>query len=442
MSYITGFDRKQATLFPQSIDQIIDKENPVRFIDLFVDTIKVEEYGFKDITLNTNGRPPFHPADLLKLYIYGYMNKIRSSRGLEKECKRNIELIWLLKGLIPDHNTISNFRKDNPKAIKKVFRQTVQLAKNLDLIGGILIAGDGTKFRAQNSKKNNYNQKKIERHLAYIESKVEEYNNALSTADQDQKEELNAKIDKQNLHKSKYQKIGNQLKESEETQISTSDPESRQLMIRGVINEVAYNIQSSVDAKNKIPIDYQVTNQNDRNALTSMVRRAKTILRTNTFDAVFDKGYHNAEQIHNCHMIGVETHVAITAPSANAPDKNYNLSEFKYNHTKDTYKCPANQTLITNGNWYLKRVYRVKQYKTKSCKECPVKSSCTSARGQRIIERHEFAQALERNKIAQELNPQIYKQRQAIVEHPFGTMKRQWGFDHIITKKNNKTCFG
>ena len=129
MSYITGFDRKQATLFPQSIDQIIDKENPVRFIDLFVDTIKVEEYGFKDITLNTNGRPPFHPADLLKLYIYGYMNKIRSSRGLEKECKRNIELIWLLKGLIPDHNTISNFRKDNPKAIKKVFRQTVQLAK-------------------------------------------------------------------------------------------------------------------------------------------------------------------------------------------------------------------------------------------------------------------------------------------------------------------------
>jgi len=164
MSYIVGFNRKQTTLFPKAIDEIIEPENHVRFIDLFVNQLDIVNFGFKDVGLNVNGRPPFNPADLLKLYIYGYMNRIRSSRGLEKECKRNIELMWLIKGLVPDHNTISNFRKDNPKAIKKVFRATVQLAKNMNLIGGILIAGDGTKLRAQNSKKNNYNERKIAKH--------------------------------------------------------------------------------------------------------------------------------------------------------------------------------------------------------------------------------------------------------------------------------------
>ncbi|MBL4709419.1 MAG: transposase [Flavobacteriales bacterium] len=206
MSYIKGFDRTQAILIPETIDQLIDRNNPVRFIDAFVDSLDIVGFGFKDISLNKNGRPPFDPNDLLKLYIYGYLNKIRSSRGLEKEAKRNIELIWLMTGLVPDHNTISNFRRDNPKAIKKVFRATVNIAKNLDLIGGILLAGDGTKLRAQNSKKNNYNQKKIDRHPAYIETKLAEYCKALETADGDTKKEINAKIDTQNKHKKQYQK--------------------------------------------------------------------------------------------------------------------------------------------------------------------------------------------------------------------------------------------
>jgi len=190
MNYIQGFDRNQAVLIPETIEDLIDKNNPVRFIDLFVESLDLVSLGFRDLRFNTNGRPPFHPADLLKLYIYGYLNKIRSSRALERECSRNIELIWLVKGLVPDHNTISNFRRDNPKAIKQVFRQTVSLAKNLDLIGGLLLAGDGTKLRAQNSKKNNYNQKKIDRHLAYIERKLAEYCQALETADGEKKKSL------------------------------------------------------------------------------------------------------------------------------------------------------------------------------------------------------------------------------------------------------------
>ena len=438
MSYIQGFNRKQAVLVPETIDQLIAENNPVRFIDAFVNSLAVVDFGFKDIRLNKNGRPPFHPKDLLKLYIYGYLNKIRSSRGLEKECKRNVELMWLIKGLVPDHNTISNFRRDNPKAIKKVFRATVSIAKNLDLIGGVLLAGDGTKLRAQNSKKNNYNQKKIDRHLAYIETKLAEYCKALETADGDKKKVLKTKIAKQNKHKAQYKAIEKQLIDTGEKQVSTSDPESRQLVIRGVVTEVCYNVQSTVDHKHKIPIDYEVTNNNDKQAMTAMVENAIEIVGNNTFDAVFDKGYYTAAQIHKSQKLGITTHVCIPNPASNAPDKAYNVSEFIYNKEQDTYSCPAGQTLKTNGNWYNKRVYRVKQYKTKNCKSCPVKDSCTKAKYQKIIERHEFAEALEINKQNIAKNPEIYAQRQSIVEHPFGTIKRQWSFDHIMTKKSIK----
>ncbi len=435
MNYIKGFHRNQAVLFPQTIDQLIDKNNSVRFIDSFVNSLDVVAYGFKDIRFNINGRPPFHPKDLLKLYIYGYLNKIRSSRSLEKECKRNIELMWLVKGLAPDHNTISNFRRDNPLSIKKVFRATVNVAKNLDLIGGILLAGDGTKLRAQNSKKNNYNQKKIDRHIAYIESKLAEYCKALESADGDQKKVIQKKIDKQNKHKQQYKSIEKELKETGEKQVSTSDPDSRQLIIRGMITEVCYNIQSTVDAKNKIPIDYQVTNNNDKRAMTIMVERAIEIVGNNTFDAVFDKGYYTAEEIHKTQNLRVITHVCIPNTSSNAPDKSYNASEFDYNKDEDTYTCPEGQILTTNGNWYNKKGYRVKQYKTKNCKDCPVKNLCTKAKYQKTIERHEYAEALEINKGNIAKNPELYAQRQSIVEHPFGTMKRGWGFDHIMTKK-------
>lgn len=437
MKFIEGRDRAQTSIFPVSLDAAIDESNEVRVIDLFVDSLEIEEMGFKTAFVD-NGRPAYHPKDLLKLYIYGYLNRLRSSRALEKETKRNIELIWLLKGLSPDHNTINNFRKSNPLAIKKVFRRTVEIARNFDLIGGILLAGDGTKLRAQNSKKNNYNQKKIDRHLAYIEQKLELYNQELALADGDQKQEIEDNIDKHKTQEKRYKKLEKELKASGEKQISTSDPDSRHLMIRGVVSEVAYNIQSTVDAKNKLPIDYDVTNENDRNALAPMVERAVDILGHNKFEVLFDKGYHNAEQLHKCHEMGVETYVAISAPSSNAPDPSFNLNHFKYNTETDTYTCPAEQTMHTNGNWYLKKVYRVKQYKTKACKMCPLKPMCSKAVGQRIIERHEFAESLDRNRRVQEENPEIYKLRQSIVEHPFGTMKRSWGFDHIMTKKTIK----
>ena len=198
MRFIQGQDRTQTHLFPISLDQSIAKDNEVRLIDLFVDSLDLNDFGFK-VDFDENGRPAYRPSDLLKLYIYGYLNRTRSSRGLEKECTRNIEVMWLLRCLSPDHNTISNFRRDNPKAIKKVFRQTVQLAKHFNLIGGKLLAGDSTKLRAQNSKKNNFNQKKIDRHLAYIENKLSEYEKALAESDGDKKEIIEEEIDKKSM---------------------------------------------------------------------------------------------------------------------------------------------------------------------------------------------------------------------------------------------------
>jgi transposase len=184
MKFIQGKDRTQLALFPTCLDDSLESDNETRLIDLFVDSLDLTSYGF-DMDFIDNGRPAYHPSDLLRLFIYGYLNRVRSSRALEKECRRNIELIWLLKGLVPDHNTISNFRRDNPQAIKKVFRATVQTARHFELIGGKLMAGDSTKFRAQNSKKNNFNQKKIERHLAYIEEKLAQYQAELAQADGD-----------------------------------------------------------------------------------------------------------------------------------------------------------------------------------------------------------------------------------------------------------------
>jgi transposase len=441
MKFIQGNNRTQINLFPVSLDQSIDPDNEVRMIDLFVDSLSIKDYGFRtDFT--ENGRPAYHPSDLLKLFIYGYMNKVRHSRDLEKECKRNIEVMWLMKCLKPDHNTIANFRRDNPKAIKKIFRATVQIAKHFDLIGGKLIAGDSTKLRAQNSKKNNYNQAKIDRHIAYIDNKLEEYTRALAENDGDNQRQIEDEIKKQQKRKDQYRDIEKQLKERGEAQVSTSDPESRQIMIRNNITEVAYTAQTSVDAKNNIPIDYKVTNQNDTKAMGNMVRRAKSILGTNEFTALYDKGFHTGSELKIAQESGVETIVAIPdIPSTSqAPNHDYNYEHFSYTELSDTYTCPQGQTLRTNGKWYkeltsAKNIILFKQYKTQACKTCLARAECTRSKTARLIHRSEYARYYEENRRNIQEKEQLYKRRQAIVEHSYGTIKRQWGFSYILTKK-------
>jgi transposase len=441
MQFIKGENRTQSILFPQSLDQIINQDNEVRIIDLFVESISLADFQFF-IKSTQEGRPAYHPKDLLKLYVYGYLNHIRSSRLLEKECKRNIEVMWLMKGLAPDHNTISNFRRDNEKAIRKVFRYTVSIAKEFNLIGGTLVAGDSTKLRAQNSKKNNFNEAKIERHLVYIDNKLDEYNKALATADQDSKPVIEEQIKIQSGRKGNYQKMQQRLSEGNESQISVSDPDSRQMMTRNNISEVAYNVQTVVDAKHNLPIDYKVTNHNDTKAMSGMLRRTKTILGNNTFTALYDKGYHTGAEIKKAVEMNVHIMVAIPKVASAAPDGAYNYAYFKYDQISDTYTCPQQQVLTTNGNWYQKNKERrekyintVKHYKTSACVICPARELCTKNQKGRLIERSMYADAIEINRLNIEAAPLIYKKRQSIVEHPYGTIKRQWGFDHILTKK-------
>jgi len=438
MKFIQGKDRDQIALF--SLSQAIDQNNEVRLIDLFVGSLTLSDFGFKTHFVE-NGRPAYHPSDLLRLFIYGYLNRTRSSRQLEKECKRNLEVMWLMRGLAPDHNTISNFRKDNPKAIKKVFRATVQLAKHFDLIGGKLIAGDSTKMRAQNSKKNNFNQRKVERHIAYIEAKLEEYSGILASEDGDdnKKKDARDKIEKHLKQREKYEQIQEELNKGEEVQISTSDPDSRQLITRNHITEVAYNIQSSVDDKHNIPIDFKVTNKNDSKAMGNMVRRAKTILGTTDFTALYDKGYHTGSELDYAHKHGVEVIVAFPGVSAHAPDTAFDVEHFDYNKTLDQYTCPAGETLTTNGRWYNKAsgktINKVKHYKTKACQTCQLFERCTKNKNGRLIERSEHMDLIDANK--KRINDQLdlYRKRQAIVEHPYGVIKRQWDFYYIMTKK-------
>lgn len=439
MQFITGKDRSQIELFPQFLDQIVSKDNEVRMIDAFVNSINIKEFGFV-IKQSFEGRPAYHPKDLLKLFVYGYMNRIRSSRQLEKECARNIEVMWLLRELTPDHNTISNFRRDNSAAIKKVFRYTVSIAQQFELIGATLVAGDSTKLRAQNSKKNNFNPKKIEKHQAYIDAKLEEYTQALKQADGDkEKNDIEKQIAKHNKRKGKYTAMQQELEQTGDTQISTSDPDARQMITRNNITEVAYNMQTVVDAKHCLVLDYKVTNQNDSKAMGSMLQSTADVLGTTEFVALYDKGYHTGSEFKAAAEMGIDVLVAIPDVASHAPDISYDVEHFKYDFKTDTYTCPQQQLLITNRRWYNKNrgksVSRVKHYKTKACLTCPAMHLCTRNAEGRFIERSEHAEYIEYNKQNVDKFQEIYKKRQAIVEHPYGTIKRQWGYCHVMTKR-------
>jgi len=439
MNHIAGIPRLQMQI--RSLEDCIDQENPIRFIDAFVEQLDLEKLGFEMKTLKSEGRPSFESTTLLKIYLYGYLNGLRSSRRLESECARNIEMQWLTLGLCPNYHTISDFRKDNPKALKNVFKLFVSFLKDIDLIGGQTIAIDGTKSRAHNSKKNNYNQKKIDRHLAYIEEKCNEYLKTLE--DNDVKEDVSKisniqdKINRLKINKIKYEVLQEQLNSSEEPQISTTDPDARALLVHGQVVEVCYNIQTAVDDKHKLVIATHTINRNDRNALSDIAFEAKENLNAENFVTILDKGYHNGREIQKVTNAGI---IPIVAPSEIVNSNNhgttpeYVVTNFTYNEQNDTYTCPQGNTLRTTGTWHKKSrdnnsSYHFKKYRTPACKTCPVKHLCTGrASGGREIERSEFATAVEANNSRYKENAVLYRKRQEIIEHVFGTIKRKWGY--------------
>ena len=348
--------------------------------------------------------------------------------------------------LAPNYHTIADFRKVNPTALRNLFKLFVTFLKDIELIGGKTIAVDGTKVRAHNSKKNNFNPKKIQRHLDYIEQKTNDYFNQLQKNDTQEDilniSEVEEKILRLKEQKINYEILKNQLEESGEPQISTTDQDSRALLVHGQVVEVSYNIQAAVDDKHNLIVATHTINRNDRNALSKIALEAKDNLSAEGFTALVDKGYHNGRELHTCKKNGIETicaHAEIVNSNQYGTTPDYLVTKFTYDKDSDTYTCPQGSILRTTGTWHKKTrerdSHQFKKYRTPDCKTCPVKSLCTGrADGGREIDRSEYAQAVEENAARYQKNKELYRRRQEINEHIFGPIKRKWGYYYTNLK--------
>jgi len=432
MDFITGFNRDQLVMM--DFESEVEPDSWARIVDMFVDILPLAELGFEDI-LNDEGRPPYRSSDMLKLYLYGYKNRLRTSRQLEHACKVNLEVIWLLKGLRPSARKVAYFRKGNPKAFKKAFRYFVVLLKDWELIDGETIAIDSFKIRAQNALKNNFNQNKIDRHIDYIDGKIKEYQEQLDEGDGGPgHQEVQQKIAYQESKKEKYRNIEKQLCESGETQVSLTDPDARSVVIHRNIVNVGYNIQAGCDARHKLFVNNDTGTVNDTHALSPMALDAKKLLGVEKMKTLTDKGYTTAKHLEICTKNGVTPY---SSPKEHSSQHNglYPMVDFRYDKIKDTYTCPDGQTLTTNGTVYDKAGHKVKHYKNRqACRVCAVRHLCTTNKNGRFIERSIYQEALEENQKRVEENPAYYRLRQQITEHQFGTLKRQWGFTYTLMK--------
>ena len=432
MDHIQGIDRNQISIF--ALEEMVAKDSWARLIDVFVDALPLDKLGFGSVQTAEEGRPPYHPGDLLKLYMYGYKYGIRSTRKLEHAAQVNIELWWLLKGLNPSNRAIAYFRKKNPKAFKNAFRYFVLVLKDWELIDGDVIAIDSFKIRAQNSLKKNFNQKKIDRQIRYIDEKIAEYEKQLDEEeDEEESQAIQDKIEYQENKKQEYRQLEQVLKDSGESQISLTDPDAKSVVMHRNIVNVGYNIQAVSDQKNKLLVHVDTGSVNDTRALAPVALASKELLAKDSMTAIADKGYNTGEQLQICKDNGITTFVS---PKENSTPymKGISTDQFEYNAETDTYTCPADEVLTTNGNYYKKGNYRIKQYKTNACKSCSIREQCTQNKTGRLIERSEYQQVMEENRDRVMADPDYYRIRQQITEHQFGTMKRQWGFTHTLMK--------
>ncbi len=452
MQFIQGSNRNQTYFI--TLEEQVSASNPVRLIDAFIDKLDLEKIGFNNTIHKSEGRPPFAPGVLLKLYLYGYLNKIRSSRKLEKECSRNIELQWLLQNLQPNYHTIADFRKLHAQPLENMFKLYVQFLNDAGLLGKTTIGVDGSKFKSVNSRKNNYNQKKIDKHQQFIQDKTAKYLQELDELDKQENtmavDELQVKKEKiaQGMAKLKeriikYDTLQQQLNNTDDKQISTTDQDSRSIIIVKNIVEVAYNTQNAVDDKHNLIVHTQATNTNDGKALYNTATQAKQNLQLEKEDPIMilaDKGYHTGAELQQCQQDNMITHVAYKEqPSVKHIANEFLAESFSYDKAADSYTCPAGAVLTSLGTWHNKKgeanetSYRFKTYRTDACKTCTLKNQCTKL-PKRIIQRSEYQDAVDVNDNNIKKNPQYYKRRQSICEHPFGSIKRHWGYTHTLLK--------
>ena len=439
--FIKGKDRTQSTLFPASFDDYISDNNPVRMVDYFVDDIDFAALGFDRINLAPTGRPAYHPSVLLKIYIYGYLNRVQSSRRLERECQRNIELMWLTGDLAPDFKTIADFRKDNGKAIRKVCGEFVGVCRQLKLFSETIVAIDGSKFKAVNNRDRNFTTAKMKRQLAAVDKKIASYLAELDAADQEapdvteaETEQLQEKIEALKEKKQRLKKIEAQMLEAPDKQVSLTDPDCRSMKSRGV-GIVGYNLQTAVDVKHHLIPAHEVTNRgDDRDQLNSMAQKARGAMGADTLEVLADAGYYNGKEIVACEDDNITTYVPKTDTSNSKAEGRFSKEDFQYIAEDDEYRCPADQRLIYSFDTFGKKSQKhLRVYRTSGCRDCKIKEQCTTGK-ERRISRWEREDVLDVMQQRLEESPEKMLERKQTVEHPFGTLKDWMGATHFLMK--------
>jgi transposase len=431
MPHIAGHDRSQLLLLPESLDDYVGPENPVRFIEAFVEGLDLPAAGFARVEPEETGRPGYRPADLLKLYIYGYLNRIRSSRRLEAETHRNIEVIWLLRHLKPDFKTIADFRRDNRKAFRPVFRQFVLLCKQLDLFGRELLAVDGTRIKAVNNKDRNFTRASLTEFIRLADAKLEDYLQRLDQSDASEittggsrVKNLAEKIAAIRQRRTRCEEMLAHLDQTGEEQISLTDPDSRAMAAHTRV-AVGYNVQVAVDTKHKLIVEQQVTNQVvDMGLLTQTAAPAREVLGVETIAAVADRGYFKIEDIEACEQAGIEPYVPRPQRGPSVKAGLFRKDEFQYDADSDSYVCPAGQRLYPYSSSLLRGLKKINYTNKLACDDCKIRSQCTNGLF-RTVSRLENEAVLDRMQARLAQRPSVLDRRREAVEHPFGSIK-QW----------------
>jgi len=446
--FVEGVDRGQATLFPEYLEDWICEDNPVRAVDVFVDELDLAELGFGGVDPEATGRPSYHPLVLLKLYIYGYLNRVQSSRRLEREAGRNIEVMWLTGRLAPDHKTIADFRRDNGPAIRKVCAQFVALCRAIGLLTRASVAIDGSKFKAVNNRDKNFTRAKMERRQAQIEESVARYLSQLDTADRQERSEalaaktahLKEKLAKLASEIERLKAIEKAMLASPDQQISLTDPDSRSMATSGRgSGVVGYNVQVAVDTQHHLIVTHEVTNSgSDRSQLANIAMQAKEVLGAAHLDAVADRGYYNSTEIKACDDAGITVTLPKPMTSGAKADGRFGKQDFVYVPTEDVYRCPAGEKLTYRFTGE-EAGKMLRHYWATACPTCPLKSQCTPASLRRIT-RWEHEHVLEAVQQRLDANPQAMRARRETVEHPFGTLKMRMGATHFLMKRLPKVA--
>ncbi len=446
--FVEGTDRGQSTFFPECLEDWICEDNPVRVIDVFVDKLDLTELRFVGVDPEATGRPSYHPSVLLKLYIYGYLNRVQSSRRLEREAGRNVEVMWLTGRLAPDHKTIADFRKGNGAAIRKVCARFVALCREIGLLTKASVAIDGSKFKAVNNRDKNFTRAKMERRLAQIEESVARYLSQLDTADLQEPLEalaaktahLKEKLAKLAVEMQRLKAIEKEMLASPDQQISLTDPDSRSMATSGRgSGVVGYNVQVAVDTEHHLIVTHEVTNTGtDRSQLAKMALQAKDVLHADHLDAVADRGYFNSTEILACEQADITVTLPKPMTSGAKSDGRFGKQDFVYLPTEDVYRCPAGEKL-TYRFTREEASKMLRRYWTTACPRCPLKSQCTTAPLRRIT-RWEQEHVLETVQQRLDENPQAMRQRRETVEHPFGTLKMRMGATHFLMKRLPKVA--